>query len=149
MFTSNNSKFLFVSLMYVYINSHVFNFFWVHLKQRIQIQFVNVRKFCHLLINIPMRWWTSMIDPLKTRAVTQPVNIFWPMGRPGPNPFTLLAKPAPTRVWRKTHLGNPLKKNRPISSGSQPFWKCDQTVCSWTKECLVCVIFLMSHVVLM
>jgi hypothetical protein len=45
-----------------------------------------------------------------TRAVTRPVKIFWPMGWPGPNPFTQLAQPAPTRGRRKTHLKNPLKK---------------------------------------
>jgi hypothetical protein len=32
------------------------------------------------------------------------------MGRPGPNPFALLAQPAPTRGRRKTHLKKPLKK---------------------------------------
>jgi hypothetical protein len=42
------------------------------------------------------------------------------MGRPGPNPFTLLAQPAPTRGRRKTHLKNPLKKNAKKRPGHSP-----------------------------
>jgi hypothetical protein len=63
----NTSKFLFGSLMFF-----MFSIFFYSVKQRIQIQFVNVALYLlkNLLIILKKYVW-----PLKTRAVTRTVNI--------------------------------------------------------------------------